>query len=138
MGKRKRKFTYAFSKMQLQITIEALLMARSNGAHCEVLLIEESGVEHKFDGISDDGGIDNLVDSLEASHTGYEIKLSPTGRLYTRSEDKSIETTINALNYSLGQLEEAETEEMDKLAAEAAPQVIADIYKFLSDEPTHG
>jgi len=135
MAKRKRKFTYAFSKAQLQLTIEALLMARSGGAHCEVFLIEESGVEHKFEGISDDGQIDTLVDRLEASNTGYEIKLSPTGKMYTRTEDKTIESTINALNNSLGEIEEAETEELDKMAAEAVPRVIEDIYRFLSDEP---
>ena len=136
MTKRKRKFTYAFSKTQLQLTIEALLMARSAGAHCEVLLIEESGVEHKFGGISSDGTIDRLVDDLEASNTGYEIQLRPTGKPYTRTEDKSIEATINALNDSLGEIEEAETAEMEKLAAEAAPQVIEDIYKYLHDGPT--
>lgn len=135
MAKRKRKFTYAFSKTQLQLTIEALLMARSAGAHCEVLLIEESGIEHKFAGIASDGSIDRLVDELEASNTGYEIQLRPTGKPYTRTEDKSIETTINALNDSLGEIEEAENVEMEKLAAEAAPKVIEEIYKYLYDEP---
>lgn len=135
MAKRKRKFTYAFSKTQLQLTIEALLMARSAGAHCEVLLIEESGTEHKFAGIASDGTIDRLVDELEASNTGYEIQLRPTGTPYTRTEDKSIETTINALNDSLGEIEEAETVEMEKIAAEALPKVLEDIYTYLYDEP---
>jgi len=135
MAKRKRKFTYAFNKTQLQLTIEALLMARSAGAHCEVLLIEESGIEHRFAGIASDGSIDRLVDELDASNTGYEIQLRPTGKPYTKSEDKNIETTINALNDSLGIIEEAETAETERLAAEALPKVLEDIYTYLYDEP---
>jgi len=134
MTKRKRKFTYALSKTQLQLTIEALLMARSAGAHCEVLLIEESGMEHRFGGIANDGSIDRLVDDLERNGTGYEIRLRPTGKPYTRSEDRSIEQTINALNDSLGQLEEAEEAEMDKLAADATPEVVEALYKMLENE----
>jgi len=134
MAKRKRKFTYALSKTQLQLTIEALLMARSAGAHCEVLLIEESGTEHKFGGIANDGSIDRLVDNLESNGTGYEIRLQPTGKPYTRSEDKSIEQTINALNDSLGQLEEAEQAEIEKLAADSTPEVVEALYKMLENE----
>lgn len=134
MAKRKRKFTYALSKVQIQLTIEALLMARSAGAHCQVKIIEESGEEHTFEGITNDGRIDKIVDKLEQDGIGYQIQLNPTGVPYTRSEDKSIEATINCLNDSLGEIEEAESAEMEKVAAAEAPQLIEKLYEMLESE----
>ena len=122
-----------FTKTQIQLTIEALLMARSAGAHAIVLITDDSGVEHKFDGIVSDGSIDNLVDDLEAKGTGYDISLTATGRPYSRSEDRSIEQTINALSDTLGQIEEEENAEIEKMAAIEAPKVIEEIYKYLTD-----
>lgn len=133
MGKRKRRFTYLLNKAQIQLVIEALLMARSSGAHCEVLLTEESGKEHKFEGISFDAGIDELVDNLDASGVDYQIRLLPTGKSYTAYEDKSIEQTINLLNESLGEIEQSEENEIKKKASEALPQLMDDINKFLKD-----
>jgi hypothetical protein len=138
MAKRKRKFTYSLSKTQLQLTIEALLMARSAGAHCQVSVVEESGREHTFAGIINDGTIDRLVDELDRDGTAYEIRLVPTGTPYTRSEDRSIEMTITALNASLGELEAIEEAETQKIASDAAPKLIESLYLYLYDTPDVG
>lgn len=131
MARRKKRFTYAFSKKQIQLTIEALLIARSAGAHAEVVVTEESGKEHRFRGIVSDGSIDNLVDKLESDGVDYEIQLNATGDPYSRAEDKSLEQTINALNDSLGEIEEAEAQEAERVASEATPELIEELYKML-------
>lgn len=97
------------------------------------MLTEESGKEHKFEGISFDAGIDELVDNLDASGVDYQIRLLPTGKSYTAYEDKSIEQTINLLNESLGEIEQSEENEIKKKASEALPQLMDDINKFLKD-----
>jgi hypothetical protein len=134
VARRKRKFTYSLSKTQLQLVIEALLMARSAGAHAEVVVIAETGEEHRFDGIVSDGTIDNLLEKFDDKGVGYDVQLMPTGRPYTKSEDKSIEVTINALNDSLGEIEAAEEAEAEKAAADAVPDLIDQIYKFLGEK----
>lgn len=131
MARRKKRFTYSFSKKQIQLTIEALLIARSAGAHAEVIVTEEGGKEHRFRGIVSDGSIDDLVDDLEKSGVNYEIQLNATGDPYSRAEDKSLEQTINALNDSLGEIEEAEAEEAERIALEATPDLIEELYKML-------
>lgn len=109
-------------------------MARSAGAHAEVVVTAETGEEHRFEGIVSDGTIDNLLEKFDDKGVGYEVQLMPTGKPYTRSEDKSIEVTINALNESLGEIEEAEAAEAEKAAADAVPELIDEIYKFLGEK----
>lgn len=111
-----------------------MLMARSAGAHAEVVVIEEGGEEHRFEGIVSDGTIDNLLEKLDQKGVGYDVQLMPTGKPYSKMEDKSIETTINALNDSLGEIEADEAEEAAKTAASAAPDLIDEIYRFLSGD----
>ena len=134
MARRKRKFTYSLSKTQLQLVIEALLMARSAGAHAEVVVTAENGEEHRFDGIVSDGTIDHLLEKFDSKGVGYDVQLIPTGKPYTKSEDKSIEMTINALNDSLGEIEAAEEAEAEKTAAEAVTGLVEEIYKFLGQK----
>lgn len=134
MAKRRKKFTYLMSKSQIQLIIEALLIARSSGAHAKVYVNAEDGESHVFNGIVNDGSIDKLVDKYEADGCDYEVKLTAEGVPYDRSEDKILEQTINLFNESLGEIEQAEEEAASKKAAAETPELINKLYEMLESE----
>lgn len=114
--------------------IEALLIARSCGAHAQVVVENEKGESHTFNGIASDGSIDNLVEKYETEGFDYEVRLTATGKPYDVAEDKLLEQTINVLNESLGEIEHAEELAAAKKAATETPELIARLYEMLDQE----
>lgn len=134
MAGRKKKFSYSLSKRQIQLVIEALLIARSSGMHAKVFVENENGESHEFEGIVGDGSIDRLVDKYESEGVDYQVRIDASGEPYSISEDKLLEQTINMLNTSLGEIESAEEQEAIKKAAAETPILIEKLYEMLDEQ----
>ena len=123
-----------FSKSQLELVIEALLVARTFRRKAVVKLFYEDGDTRQFDVVDTDdprGMIDEEESLIDES---AEISIVPEGREYTDAEFSELGEMINDLTELLEDVEESEAKHNEISAKMAMPSVIDDIYKLLEGE----
>lgn len=123
-----------FSKSQLELVIEALLVARTFKRKAVVKLFYENGDAEQFDVVETSDPRGMIDDDLSLVDESAGIFIVPEGRGYTDSEFSELGEMINDLTELLEEVEKSEAKHNEISAKIAMPSVIDNIYKLLDGE----